>query len=61
MSEDYERGLAQFRQMVGDERVDALVERFRISLGDARTLHPRHHDCWGHGRQDYAQVISVAY
>lgn len=28
MSEDYERGLAQFRQMVGAERIDALIERF---------------------------------
>ena len=28
MSEDYERGLAQFRDMVGAERIDALVERF---------------------------------
>ena len=34
MSEDYERGLAQFRQMVGDERVDALVERFRAVCPD---------------------------
>ncbi len=37
MSEDYERGLAQFRQMVGDERVDALVERFRAVCPDFET------------------------
>jgi 4-carboxymuconolactone decarboxylase len=34
MSEDYERGLAQFRQMVGAERIDALVERFRAVCPD---------------------------
>ena len=37
MSEDYERGLAQFRQMVGDERVDALVNRFRAVCPDFET------------------------
>ena len=37
MSEDYERGLAQFRQMVGDERVDALVQRFRAVRPDFET------------------------
>ena len=37
MREDYERGLAQFRQMVGDERVDALVERFRAVCPDFET------------------------
>jgi len=26
---DYDRGLAQFRKMVGDDRIDALIERFR--------------------------------
>jgi 4-carboxymuconolactone decarboxylase len=28
MSDDYTRGLEQFRQMVGAERIDALVQRF---------------------------------
>ena len=37
MSEDYERGLAQFRQMVGDERGDAHVERFRAVCPDFET------------------------
>ncbi|HCL31672.1 MAG TPA: 4-carboxymuconolactone decarboxylase [Candidatus Latescibacteria bacterium] len=31
---DYERGLAQFRDMVGAERIDALVERFRAVCPD---------------------------
>ena len=26
--DDYERGLDQFRAMVGDDRIDALLERF---------------------------------
>ena len=26
--DDYERGLAQFRQMVGEDRIDALMQRF---------------------------------
>jgi len=32
--DDYERGLAQFRSMVGDDRIDALVERFRSVCPD---------------------------
>lgn len=34
MSGDYERGLAQFRQMVGDDRIDALLARFRTVCPD---------------------------
>lgn len=34
MSGDYERGLAQFRQMVGPERIDALLARFRAVCPD---------------------------
>lgn len=32
--DDYQRGYAQFRQMVGDHRIDALVERFRSVCPD---------------------------
>lgn len=32
--DDYQRGYAQFRQMVGDQRIDALVERFRSVCPD---------------------------
>ena len=31
---DYDRGLAQFRKMVGDDRIDALIERFRSVCPD---------------------------
>ncbi len=31
---DYERGLEQFRQMVGDDRIDALLQRFRAVCPD---------------------------
>jgi 4-carboxymuconolactone decarboxylase len=31
---DYDRGLEQFRQMVGDDRIDALLERFRSVCPD---------------------------
>ncbi len=31
---DYDRGLQQFRQMVGDDRIDALLERFRSVCPD---------------------------
>ena len=31
---DYDRGLEQFKQMVGDDRIDALVERFRAVCPD---------------------------
>ncbi len=37
MNDDYERGLAQFRQMVGDDRIDALLERFGAVCPDFRT------------------------
>lgn len=32
--DDYQRGLEQFRQMVGDERIDALVDRFKSVCPD---------------------------
>lgn len=34
---DYERGLAQFRQMVGDDRFDQLIERFGAICPDFET------------------------
>ena len=34
---DYERGFEQFRKMVGDDRIDALVERFRSVCPDFAT------------------------
>lgn len=34
---DYERGLEQFRQMVGDDRIDALLERFQAVSPDFGT------------------------
>jgi len=34
MSDDYERGLAQFSDMVGADRIDALVARFRVVCPD---------------------------
>jgi 4-carboxymuconolactone decarboxylase len=34
MSDDYERGLAQFSDMVGADRIDALVARFRAVCPD---------------------------
>ena len=34
MSDDYERGLAQFRAMVGEDRMDALVARFAAVCPD---------------------------
>ncbi|MBT3342681.1 MAG: carboxymuconolactone decarboxylase family protein [Gemmatimonadetes bacterium] len=37
MSDDYARGLAQFRQMVGDEKIDDLIERFRAVCPDFET------------------------
>lgn len=36
MSQDYQRGLDQFRQMVGDDRIDALIERFGALCPDFR-------------------------
>lgn len=32
--DDYQRGFEQFRRMVGDERIDALVQRFRSVCPD---------------------------
>ena len=32
--DDYQRGFEQFRAMVGDHRIDALVERFRSVCPD---------------------------
>jgi 4-carboxymuconolactone decarboxylase len=37
MSNDYERGLSQFRQMVGEDRIDALLHRFRAVCPDFET------------------------
>lgn len=34
---DYERGFDQFRQMVGDERIDALITRFKAVCPDFGT------------------------
>ena len=34
---DYERGQAQFRKMVGDDRIDALRERFKSVCPDFET------------------------
>ena len=34
---DYERGLAQFREMVGDDRIDALIDRFKAVCPDFET------------------------
>ena len=34
---DYERGYAQFRQMVGDQRIDALLARFAAVCPDFET------------------------
>jgi hypothetical protein len=34
MSDDYAQGLEQFRQMVGAERIDALVQRFAAVCPD---------------------------
>jgi len=34
---DYERGYAQFRQMVGEERIDALLARFAAVYPDFET------------------------
>lgn len=34
---DYERGYAQFRQMVGEDRIDALVARFGAICPDFET------------------------
>ncbi|MDA0337918.1 MAG: 4-carboxymuconolactone decarboxylase, partial [bacterium] len=34
MSDDYERGLAQFRAMVGADRMDALAARFAAVCPD---------------------------
>lgn len=34
---DYERGLAQFTAMVGEDRIDALLERFGALCPDFRT------------------------
>ena len=31
---DYERGLEQFRKMVGDDKIDDLIERFRSVCPD---------------------------
>ena len=32
--DDYERGFEQFRQMVGDDRIDALINRFKAVCPD---------------------------
>jgi len=32
--DDYKRGLEQFKQMVGDEHIDGLIERFRSVCPD---------------------------
>jgi len=32
--DDYKRGLEQFRQMVGDEHIDGLIERFKSVCPD---------------------------
>ena len=32
--DDYKRGFEQFRQMVGDENIDGLIERFRSVCPD---------------------------
>jgi 4-carboxymuconolactone decarboxylase len=34
--DDYQRGLAQFRSMVGDDRIDALIARFGAVCPDFR-------------------------
>ncbi|MEM7253781.1 MAG: hypothetical protein AAF493_20370, partial [Pseudomonadota bacterium] len=34
--DDYERGLAQFRAMVGDDRIDGLIKRFGAVSPDFR-------------------------
>jgi len=34
---DYERGYQQFRQMVGDENIDALIARFKSVCPDFET------------------------
>jgi len=34
MSSDYDKGYAQFSQMVGEENIEALVERFRAVCPD---------------------------
>jgi 4-carboxymuconolactone decarboxylase len=35
--DDYQRGLAQFTQMVGDDKIDALVARFKAVCPDFAT------------------------
>ena len=35
--DDYERGFEQFKQMVGDDRIDALVNRFKAVCPDFAT------------------------
>jgi 4-carboxymuconolactone decarboxylase len=35
--DDYQRGLEQFRQMVGDEKIDGLIERFKSLCPDFGT------------------------
>jgi 4-carboxymuconolactone decarboxylase len=37
MSDDYERGYAQFAQMVGEENIEALTARFRAVCPDFET------------------------
>ena len=32
--DDYKRGFEQFKQMVGDENIDGLIERFRSVCPD---------------------------
>ena len=32
--DDYERGFEQFKQMVGDDRIDALINRFKSICPD---------------------------
>lgn len=34
---DYERGLAQFKQMVGEDRIESLLARFRAVCPDFET------------------------
>ena len=65
MSEDYERGLAQFRQMVGDERVDALVERDvearHRSIGDRQDARAASRDEEGDDRTAAAHDVAITY
>ena len=35
--DDYERGYQQFKQMVGDDQIDALIDRFKAVCPDFET------------------------